>query len=88
MLKALNKKRSANFYSNQVKFLLLVIIGVLVYNSNDARFFISDQLNNASEIIRPDAQLNFRYWSWIVTALKSIESNLMAAFITLSSIEN
>lgn len=71
-----------------MRFLLLVIIGVLVYNSNDARFFISDQLNNASEIIRPDAQFNFRYWSWIVTALKSIESNLMAAFITLSSIEN
>ena len=62
MLKALNKKRSANFYSNQVKFLLLIVIGVLIYNSNDARFFISDQLNNASEIVRPDAQLNFRYW--------------------------
>ena len=62
MLKALNKKRSANFYANQVKVLLLIVIGVLLYNSNDARFFISDQLNNASEIIRPDAQLNFRYW--------------------------
>jgi hypothetical protein len=44
-----------------MKFLLLIVIGVLIYNSNDARFFISDQLNNASEIIRPDAQLNFRY---------------------------
>ena len=47
-----------------MKFVLLVVIGVLIYNSNDARFFISDQLNNASEMIRPDAQLNFRYWSW------------------------
>ena len=44
-----------------MKVLLLVVIGVLLYNSNDARFFISDQLNNASEIIRPDAQLNFRF---------------------------
>lgn len=61
MIKALTKTRSANFYANQVKFLLLIVIGVLIYNSNDARFFISDQLNNASEMIRPDAQLNFRY---------------------------
>ena len=61
MLKALNKSRKPSFYSNQVKFLLLIVIGVLIYNSNDARFFISDQLNNASEFIRPDAQLQFRY---------------------------
>jgi len=44
-----------------MKFLLVAIIGVLLYNSNDARFFISDQLNNAAEVIRPDAQLNIRY---------------------------
>ena len=43
-----------------MKFLLVAIIGVLLYNSNDARFFISDQLNNAAEVIRPDAQLNIR----------------------------
>ena len=62
MLASLSKKRShSNLISCHMRFLLLVIIGVLVYNSNDARFFISDQLNNASEIIRPDAQLNFRY---------------------------
>jgi hypothetical protein len=62
MLASLSKKRShSNLISFHMRFLLLVVIGVLVYNSNDARFFISDQLNNASEIIRPDAQLNFRY---------------------------
>jgi hypothetical protein len=44
-----------------MKILLVAIIGVLLYNSNDARFFISDQLQNASEIVRPDAQFNFRY---------------------------
>ena len=61
MLKALNKSRKPSFYSNQVKFLLLIVIGVLIYNSNDARFFISDQLNNAAEVIRPDAQLQIRF---------------------------
>ena len=44
-----------------MKILLLAIIGVLLYNSNDARFFISDQLQNASEFVRPDPQLNIRY---------------------------
>ncbi len=62
MFASLSKKRShSNLISVHMKFLLLIVIGVLIYNSNDARFFISDQLNNASEIIRPDAQLNFRY---------------------------
>jgi hypothetical protein len=61
MIKFLSKSRKPSFYSNQVKFLLLIVIGVLIYNSNDARFFISDQLNNAAEVIRPDAQFNFRY---------------------------
>ena len=60
-MRFLTKSRSANYYSNQVKFLLLILIGVLIYNSNDARFFISDRLNDASEFVRPDAQFNFRY---------------------------
>jgi hypothetical protein len=62
MFASLSKPRSLKQHRIiHMKFLLLVLIGVLVYNSDDARFFISDQLNNASEIIRPDAQLNFRY---------------------------
>jgi hypothetical protein len=61
MFKALTKSRSANFYANQVKVLLLIVIGVLLYQSKDARFFISDRLNDASEMIRPDPQFNFRY---------------------------
>ena len=62
MFASLSKKRSkSNLLTIHMKFVLLVVIGVLIYNSNDARFFISDQLNNASEMIRPDAQLNFRY---------------------------
>jgi len=62
MFALLSKKRSSKQHLIiHMKFVLLVVIGVLIYNSNDARFFISDQLNNASEMIRPDAQLNFRY---------------------------
>jgi len=62
MFASLSKSRSLKQHRIiHMKFLLLVLIGVLVYNSDDARFFISDQLNNASEFIRPDAQLNFRY---------------------------
>lgn len=61
MLKTLNKSRSANYYANQVKVLLLILIGVLIYNSQDARFFISDRLNDASEFIRPEPNLQFRY---------------------------
>lgn len=60
-MKALTKSRSANFYANQVKVILLVLVGVLLYQSKDARFFISDRLNDASEMIRPDPQFNIRY---------------------------
>ena len=37
-----------------MKVILLVIIGVLVFQSEDSRFFISDQLQNASELVRPE----------------------------------
>jgi len=53
MLKALTKTRSANFYANQVKVLLLILIGVLFWNSNDARRLTADRLNDAAEIVRP-----------------------------------
>ena len=61
MFKALTKTRPANFYANQVKVLLLIVIGVLIYQSDDARFFISDRLNDASEMIRPDAKFEVRF---------------------------
>jgi len=53
MFKALTKTRSANFYANQVKVLLLIVIAVLFWNSNDARRFTSDRLNDAAEFVRP-----------------------------------
>jgi len=54
MIRALNKKRSANFYANQVKVLLLIVIAVLFWNSNGARQFTADMLYNASAIVQPN----------------------------------
>ena len=54
MMKALTKTRSANFYANQVKVLLLVVIGALVWTNNDARNFTADRLIDTAEFIRPD----------------------------------
>ena len=44
-----------------MKLFLLILVGVLIYNSDDSRFFISDQLQNASEFVRPDPKfMNIR----------------------------
>ena len=37
-----------------MKFLLLVIIGVLLWNNNDARMFTADALQSASDFIEPN----------------------------------
>ena len=39
-----------------MKIILLVIVGILFWTSDDARNFTADQLNNASEIVR----INFK----------------------------
>ncbi len=44
-----------------MKLLLLIIIGLLLYNSEDSRYFISDQLQNASEFVRPEPTIQVRY---------------------------
>ena len=43
-----------------MKFALVVIIGVLLWNSNDARQFTADLLQDASEIVRPDSKSKFK----------------------------
>ena len=53
MIKALTKKRSANYFANQVKLLLLLGVGVLLWTNTGARQFTSDMLYNASEVVRP-----------------------------------
>jgi len=37
-----------------MKVLLITIIGVLLWNSTDARHFTADQLESAADFIRPD----------------------------------
>jgi len=44
-----------------MRLLLLIIIGVLLYQSEDSRYFVSDQLQNASEYIRPEPTIQVRY---------------------------
>ena len=53
MIKALTKKPSANYFANQVKVLLLLGVGVLLWTNTGARQFTSDVLYNASEVVRP-----------------------------------
>jgi hypothetical protein len=43
-----------------MKFALVVIIGVLLWNSTDARQFTADVLEDASEIVRPDSKSKFK----------------------------
>lgn len=69
MLKALTKTRPAKFYSNQVKFLLLIVIAVLFWNSNDARRFTADRLNDAAEVIRPaNNEIRISFWTMTISA--------------------
>ena len=57
-----------------MKFLLIAIIGVLLWNSNDARQFTSDQLQNASEFIDPNQsrQIKLSYWPMTQTSIKDL----------------
>ena len=62
MLKSLSKRRSSSeLLSFHMKFALVVIIGVLLWNRNDARQFTSDVLSDASEIIRPDSKIKIEF---------------------------
>jgi len=54
MIKSLSKSRSkSNLITIHMKFILLVIIGALLWNSNEARQFTSDSLQQASDFIQP-----------------------------------
>ena len=44
-----------------MKVILILIIGVLLYQSEDSRYFVSDQLQNASEFIRPEPSIKARF---------------------------
>ena len=47
--------------TKNMKLVLICIIGVLLWNSNDARQFTSDVLSDASEIIRPDSKIKIEF---------------------------
>jgi len=44
-----------------MNFILLILIGVLLYQSEDSRYFVSDQLKNASEFVRPEPSFKARF---------------------------
>ena len=53
-MKALSKQRSSKeLLTIHMKFLLVVIIGVLLWNNNEARNVTSDVLQTASDFIEP-----------------------------------
>jgi len=57
MFKALSKPRSSKEHLIiHMKFALLVIIGIILFNSNDARQFTAERLYDAAEFIDPRTQ--------------------------------
>ena len=57
MIRTLSKPRSkSNLIIIHMKFILLVIIGALLWNNNQARQFTSDSLQSASDFIQPEQQ--------------------------------
>ena len=67
MFKALSKSRSRNDLLNiHMKFVLLTIIGVLLWQNTDARRFTAQMLSDAAQIVHPEAsetthQFNLRF---------------------------
>ena len=54
MIKALSKKRSSKeLLSFHMKFLLLIVIGVLLWNNNEARKVTANALQSASDFVQP-----------------------------------
>ena len=61
MFAALSKKRSrTDLLTIHMKFVLLVIIGALLWNNNDARKFTADVLTEAAEIVQPEPKSSFK----------------------------
>jgi len=57
MIKTLSKKRSSKELLNiHMKTALVIVIGVLLWQSTDARKFTSNMLQQASDLIEPQPQ--------------------------------
>ena len=75
-----------------MKFILLVIIGALLWNNNQARQFTSDSLQQASDFIQPEQQRQIKLSFWImntftITIELSTYSDSPEDWITESIIE-
>ena len=57
MMKAFARTRSRKeLLTIHMKFILLVIIGALLWNNNSARQFTSESFNSLSEFIEPETE--------------------------------
>ena len=50
-MRALTKSRPANYYANQVKVILLIVVGILFLNSPGARNFTADSMRTVADIV-------------------------------------
>jgi len=87
MFQSLSKQRSSNeLLSIHMKFLLCVIIGVLLWNSTDARQFTSNVLEGAADFIEPDNSkeqtIGERIDSFLQWLNPTILQQLKGAFLT------
>ena len=68
-----------------MKFILLVIIGALLWNSNDARQFTSDELQSMSDFIEPNQQHEIKLSFWFMTQTTdniSLKDELIDRYVT------
>ena len=76
MIRTLSKPRSkSNLINIHMKFILLVIIGALLWNNNQARQFTSDSLQSMSDFIEPNQQREIKLSFWFVITLTSLHSD-------------
>ena len=51
MMKSITKSRPANYYANQVKVLIILVVGILFLNSPNARNFVGDGLRTVADVV-------------------------------------
>lgn len=86
MIRTLSKPRSkSNLINIHMKFILLVIIGALLWNSNEARQFTSDSLQSMSDFIEPNQQREIKLSFWFMTQTTdniSLKDELIDRYVT------
>ena len=86
MFETLSKPRSkSNLITIHMKFILLVIIGALLWNSNEARQFTSDSLQSMSDFIEPNQQRQIKLSFWFMTTMTdniSLKDELIDRYVT------